>query len=233
MRRSSPCAPRAGDHRETAFIATPLTASSSPSREREAPARQGHRRGCRITTAPPSSASQFRQGLVQSVFPLTLSPASPSHCALLYAQVDAPSKAARCRARFELGATTTHPNAQSEFHTDSGRSHRRRRYPARYRGLHAADQSTARDCSTSASFTNLATEYLHTQGRSDSSIARSSISSASSSPTAKSALASPVASERGPTAEDRLFNQPSEWKGDEVEAQRDPCDPPGGLEIVQ
>ncbi len=63
----------------------------------------------------------YGKGLVQSVFPLS----QGTGLALTTRSITRPA-AARFRSRsirqYALGATTSHPNTQSEFHTDKGRA---------------------------------------------------------------------------------------------------------------
>jgi carboxyl-terminal processing protease len=106
--------------------------------------------------------SSFGKGLVQSVFPLTESTGLALTTALYYTpsgrSIQKPLDAAK---QFELGPTTAHPNTQSEFHTDKGRTVQGGGgiqpdivvLPPPMNRLRAV-------LDASASFTNFATEYL-------------------------------------------------------------------------
>ncbi|MBZ5724824.1 MAG: S41 family peptidase [Acidobacteriia bacterium] len=63
----------------------------------------------------------YGKGLVQSVFPLTEQAGLALTTALYYTPSGRSIQKPLDTARFELGATTAHPNTQSEFHTDKGR----------------------------------------------------------------------------------------------------------------
>jgi carboxyl-terminal processing protease len=102
----------------------------------------------------------YGKGLVQNVFPL----AQGTGLALTVALYYTPSGRSIQKpldAGFELGATTAHPNSQSEFHTDSGRKVTGGGgiqpdivvYPAAMNRLRAVLDATA-------SFVDFATTYL-------------------------------------------------------------------------
>jgi carboxyl-terminal processing protease len=105
----------------------------------------------------------FGKGLVQSVFPLSENTGLALTTALYYTPSGRSIQKPLDAERFELGATTAHPNVQSEFHTDSGRKVTGGGgiqpdfviYPAPMNRLRAV-------LDASASFTNFATEYLRT-----------------------------------------------------------------------
>jgi carboxyl-terminal processing protease len=105
----------------------------------------------------------FGKGLVQSVFPLTQGTGLALTTALYYTPSGRSIQKPLDIARFELGATTAHPNSQTEFHTDKGRKVTGGGgiqpdyivYPQPPNRLRAV-------LDASASFTNFATEYLHT-----------------------------------------------------------------------
>ncbi len=63
----------------------------------------------------------YGKGLVQSVFPLTEQAGLALTTALYYTPSGRSIQKPLDAARFELAATTSHPNAQSEFRTDKGR----------------------------------------------------------------------------------------------------------------
>jgi carboxyl-terminal processing protease len=105
----------------------------------------------------------FGKGLVQSVFPLTQNTGLALTTALYYTPSGRSIQKPIDSAKFALGPTTAHPNAQSEFHTDKGR---------RVTGgggiqpdiiVNPAPTNRLRAVlDASASFTNFATEYLRT-----------------------------------------------------------------------
>jgi carboxyl-terminal processing protease len=104
----------------------------------------------------------FGKGLVQSVYPLGEGTGLALTTALYYTP-SGRSIQKPLDARFELGATTAHPNAQKEFRTDKGRAVTGGGgiqpdfvvYPEESNRLRAV-------LDASASFTNFATEYLRT-----------------------------------------------------------------------
>jgi carboxyl-terminal processing protease len=63
----------------------------------------------------------YGKGLVQSVFPLSDGTGLALTTALYYTPSGRSIQKPLDASRFALGATTAHPNKQSEFHTDSGR----------------------------------------------------------------------------------------------------------------
>uniref|UniRef100_Q023Q8 C-terminal processing peptidase-3. Serine peptidase. MEROPS family S41A n=1 Tax=Solibacter usitatus (strain Ellin6076) TaxID=234267 RepID=Q023Q8_SOLUE len=103
----------------------------------------------------------FGKGLVQSVFPLTQNTGLALTTALYYTPSGRSIQKPLDSAKFALGPTTAHPNAQSEFHTDKGR---------RVTGgggiqpdfvVNPSPSNRLRAVlDASASFTNFATEYL-------------------------------------------------------------------------
>src|SRR5215467_5256001 len=103
----------------------------------------------------------FGKGLVQSVFPLSEGAGLALTTALYYTPSGRSIQKPLDATRFELAATTAHPNQQSEFHTDKGRKVTGGGgiqpdiivYPEATNRLRAV-------LDASASFTNFATEYL-------------------------------------------------------------------------
>jgi carboxyl-terminal processing protease len=103
----------------------------------------------------------FGKGLVQSVFPLSEGTGLALTTALYYTPSGRSIQKPLDPTRFELAATTAHPNQQSEFHTDKGRKVTGGGgiqpdvivYPEGVNRLRAV-------LDASASFTNFATEYL-------------------------------------------------------------------------
>jgi carboxyl-terminal processing protease len=105
----------------------------------------------------------FGKGLVQSVFPLSQGTGLALTTALYYTPSGRSIQKPLDAARFELGATTAHPNAKQDFVTDKGRKVTGGGgiqpdhvvYPAPTNRLRAV-------LDASASFTSFATEYLRT-----------------------------------------------------------------------
>ena len=64
----------------------------------------------------------YGKGLVQSVYPLSQGAGLALTTALYYTPSGRSIQKPLDAKRFELGATTAHPNANSEFHTDKGRT---------------------------------------------------------------------------------------------------------------
>jgi carboxyl-terminal processing protease len=103
----------------------------------------------------------FGKGLVQSVFPLSEGAGLALTTALYYTPSGRSIQKPLDPTRFELAATTAHPNQQSEFHTDKGRKVTGGGgiqpdivvYPEPMNRLRTV-------LDASASFTNFATEYL-------------------------------------------------------------------------
>jgi carboxyl-terminal processing protease len=103
----------------------------------------------------------YGKGLVQSVFPLSANAGLALTTALYYTPSGRSIQKPLDSEKFELGATTAHPNVQSEFRTDKGRS---------VTGgggirpdivvLPPAMNRLRAVLDASASFTNFATEYL-------------------------------------------------------------------------
>ncbi len=171
----------------------------------------------------------YGKGLVQNVFPL----AQGTGLALTVALYYTPSGRSIQKpldAEFELGATTAHPNSQSEFHTDSGRKVTGGGgiqpdivvYPAPLNRLRAVLDATA-------SFVDFATTYLK-QNKIDRDFEvtpelldqfRAFLSQRRIQPGVAEWLAErDFVSNRLKT---ELFNQAfGVEKGDEVEAERDP-----------
>ena len=104
----------------------------------------------------------FGKGLVQSVFPLTQNTGLALTTALYYTPSGRSIQKPLDASRFELGATTAHPNEKSEFRTDKGRPVTGGGgirpdfvvYPPPMNRLRAVMDA-------SGSFTSFATEYLH------------------------------------------------------------------------
>jgi len=104
----------------------------------------------------------FGKGLVQSVFPLTQNTGLALTTALYYTPSGRSIQKPLDASRFELAATTAHPNAKSEFHTDKGRPVTGGGgirpdfvvYPPSMNRLRAVMDA-------SGSFTSFATQYLH------------------------------------------------------------------------
>jgi carboxyl-terminal processing protease len=103
----------------------------------------------------------YGKGLVQSVFPLTQNAGLALTTALYYTPSGRSIQKPLDAAQFALAATTAHPNTQSEFHTDKGRTVTGGGgirpdfvvYPPAMNRLRAVMDATG-------SFTNFATEYL-------------------------------------------------------------------------
>ena len=103
----------------------------------------------------------YGKGLVQSVFPLSEHTGLALTTALYYTPSGRSIQKPLDTARFELGATTAHPNQRAEFHTDKGRA------VTGGGGIQpdilvlppAMDRLRA-VLETSASFTTFATDYL-------------------------------------------------------------------------
>jgi len=103
----------------------------------------------------------YGKGLVQSVYPLSDGTGLALTTALYYTPSGRSIQKPLDAAKFELGATTAHPNKQSEFHTDKGRVVTGGGgiqpdvvvYPPAMNRLRAV-------LDASASFTNFATQYL-------------------------------------------------------------------------
>ena len=203
-----------------AILVNEKTASAS---EIVSGAMQDHDRATIIGT--PS----FGKGLVQSVYPLSEGTGIALTTALYYTP-SGRSIQKPLSARFDLAATTAHPNRQSEFHTDKGR---------RVTGgggiqpdfvVYPPDVNRLRAVlDASGSFTNFATEYLRTHKIDpDFEIApelldqfRSFLSDRQIRPGLSEWLAErEFLTNRLKT---EIFNQAfGVEKGDEVEAQRDP-----------
>src|SRR6202167_3701638 len=66
--------------------------------------------------------ASYGKGLVQSVYPLSQGAGLALTTALYYTPSGRSIQKPLDVKRFELGATTAHPNAQSDFHTDKGRT---------------------------------------------------------------------------------------------------------------
>ena len=98
---------------------------------------------------------------MQSVFPLTQNTGLALTTALYYTPSGRSIQKPLDASKFELGATTAHPNKESEFHTDKGRTVTGGGgirpdfvvYPPAMNRLRAVMDA-------SGSFTNFATEYL-------------------------------------------------------------------------
>ena len=103
----------------------------------------------------------YGKGLVQSVFTLTQNTGLELTTALYYSPSGRSIQKPLDASRFELAATTAHPNAQSEFHTDKGRTVTggggiRPDFVV----LPPAMNRLRAVMDASGSFTNFATEYL-------------------------------------------------------------------------
>jgi carboxyl-terminal processing protease len=175
-------------------------------------------------------APSFGKGLVQSVYPLSENTGLALTTALYYTPSGRSIQKPLDATRFDLAATTAHPNTQSEFHTDKGRVVTGgggirpdiEVYPAPVNRLRAV-------LDASASFTNFATEYLRTHKIDpDFEVApqlldefRTFLSDRQIRPNISEWFAErEFVSNRLKT---ELFNQSlGVEKGDEVEAQRDP-----------
>jgi carboxyl-terminal processing protease len=172
----------------------------------------------------------YGKGLVQSVFPLSANAGLALTTALYYTPSGRSIQKPLDSEKFELGATTAHPNKQSEFRTDKGRS---------VTGgggirpdivvLPPAMNRLRAVLDASASFTNFATEYLRkNKVTPDFDITpdvmrqfQLFLSERGIQPgVADLAVEQPFMSVRLKT---EIFNQAfGVEKGDEVEAQRDP-----------
>ncbi len=203
-----------------AILVNEKTASAS---EIVSGAMQDHDRATIIGT------SSFGKGLVQSVYPLSEGTGIALTTALYYTP-SGRSIQKPLSARFDLAATTAHPNQQTEFHTDKGR---------RVTGgggiqpdfvVYPPDVNRLRAVlDASGSFTNFATEYLRTHKIDpDFEIApelldqfRSFLSDRQIRPGLSEWLAErEFLTNRLKT---EIFNQAfGVEKGDEIEAQRDP-----------
>ena len=103
----------------------------------------------------------YGKGLVQSVYPLSQGAGLALTTALYYTPSGRSIQKPLDAEKFELGATTAHPNKQAEFHTDKGRPVTGGGgirpdfvvYPPAMNRLRAV-------LDASGSFTNFATEYL-------------------------------------------------------------------------
>ena len=93
----------------------------------------------------------YGKGLVQSVFPLSQNTGLALTTALYYTPSGRSIQKPLDAARFELAATTAHPNTASVFHTDSGRVVTGGGgIQPDYRGLPAAHEPACARCSTPA-----------------------------------------------------------------------------------
>lgn len=171
----------------------------------------------------------FGKGLVQSVYPLSEGTGMALTTALYYTP-SGRSIQKPLSARFDLAATTAHPNRQAEFHTDKGRVVTGGGgiqpdfivYPPEMNRLRAV-------LDASGSFTNFATEYLRTHKvDADFEITpelldqfRSFLSDRQIRPGLSEWLAEREFMTNRLKTE--IFNQAfGVEKGDEIEAQRDP-----------
>jgi len=172
----------------------------------------------------------FGKGLVQSVFPLTEQAGLALTTALYYTPSGRSIQKPLDAARFELGPTTAHPNARSDFHTDKGRTvHGGGGIEPDIVVLPPAMTRFRQVLDASGSFTNFATEYLRThQLTPEFEITgevldqfRTFLSDREIRPgTAEWSGERDFISNRLKT---ELFNQAfGVEKGDEIEAQRDP-----------
>ena len=106
-------------------------------------------------------SATFGKGLVQSVYPLSEGTGLALTTALYYTPSGRSIQKPLDASRFELGATTAHPNTQSEFRTDKGRT------VTGGGGIRPDIEVSPEPMNrlravldASASFTNFATEYL-------------------------------------------------------------------------
>src|ERR1051326_5174117 len=172
----------------------------------------------------------FGKGLVQSVYPLSEGTGLALTTALYYTPSGRSIQKPLDASKFELGATTAHPNTQSEFHTDKGRT-------VTGGGGIRPDIEVAPEpmnrlravLDASASFTNFATEYLRDHKiTSDFDVTpelidqfRAFLSARQIRPGINEWL--PENSFVANRLKTEIFNQAfGVEKGDEVEAQRDP-----------
>ncbi|MDE3165717.1 MAG: S41 family peptidase, partial [Acidobacteriota bacterium] len=140
-------------HFKLAILVNEKTASAS---EIVSGAMQDHDRATII------GSPSFGKGLVQSVFPLSEGTGLALTTALYYTPSGRSIQKPLAR-EFGLAATTAHPNQLSEFHTDKGR-------PVKGGGgiqpdfvILPPEMNRLRAVlDASGSFTNFATEYLHT-----------------------------------------------------------------------
>jgi carboxyl-terminal processing protease len=105
----------------------------------------------------------YGKGLVQSVFPLTQNTGLALTTALYYTPSGRSIQKPLDASKFELAATTSHPNKESEFHTDKGRlvtggGGIRPDFVV----LPPAMNRLRAVMDASGSFTNFATQYLQT-----------------------------------------------------------------------
>ncbi len=182
----------------------------------------------------------FGKGLVQSVFPLTQNTGLALTTALYYTPSGRSIQKPLDAAKFELGGATAHPNAMSEFHTDSGRKVTGGGGIQPDIVVYMPPTNRLRAVlDASASFTNFATEYLRTHKvDQDFEVSpelldqfRVFLSDREIRPGLTEWL--PERDFISNRLKTELFNQAiGVEKGDEVEAQRDPVILKG-LEIVQ
>ena len=206
-------------------LAILLNEKSASASEIVAGAMQDHDRASII------GVSSFGKGLVQSVFPLNEGTGLALTTALYYTPSGRSIQKPLDAARFELGATTAHPNKESEFRTDKGR---------RVTGgggiqpdfviLPPPMNRLRAVLDASASFTNFATDYLRRNKITlDFEVApqildefRSFLSDREIRPGLSEWL--PEREFISNRLKTELFNQAfGVEKGDEVEAQRDPA----------
>jgi carboxyl-terminal processing protease len=174
--------------------------------------------------------ASYGKGLVQSVFPLTDGTGLALTTALYYTPSGRSIQKPLDAAKFELGGTTAHPNVQSEFHTDQGRT------VTGGGGIRpdivvppAAMSRLRAVLDASASFTNFATEYLRKNKVTEDFEVTAAVlrefqlflSERGIQPSvAELAVEQAFMTNRLKT---EIFNQAfGVEKGDEVEAQRDP-----------
>ena len=105
----------------------------------------------------------YGKGLVQSVFPLSEGTGLALTTALYYTPSGRSIQKPLDTERFELGATTSHPNKQTEFHTDKGRLVTGGGGIQPDIAVEPPPMNRLRAVlDASGSFTNFATEYLRT-----------------------------------------------------------------------
>jgi carboxyl-terminal processing protease len=204
-----------------AILINEKTASAS---EIVSGAMQDHDRATIIGT------SSFGKGLVQSVFPMSQNTALALTTALYYTPSGRSIQKPLDASRFELAATTAHPTAERDFHTDKGRKVTGGGgiqpdfviFPPAMNRLRAV-------LDASGSFTNFATDYLRSNKVTDEFEVTPQIVAQFQVFLSERGI-QPGVSEWSVEREfvtnrlkTEIFNQAfGVEKGDEVEAQRDP-----------
>nr|AIA15881.1 Peptidase family S41 [uncultured bacterium] len=132
-----------------------MNEKSASSSEIVAGAMQDHDRATILGVA------SFGKGLVQSVYPLTMNTGLALTTALYYTPSGRSIQKPLDAARFGLGATTAHPNKESEFRTDKGRKVTGGGGIEPDLVVYPPNTNRLRNVmDASASFTNFATQYL-------------------------------------------------------------------------